>query len=52
MDEKKKITVHPRKLARSMAKAMIGSNKIGRFDWRGLAIEAAKPRNKKGDKRK
>ena len=33
---------------RSMAKAMIGSNKIGHYDWRGLAVEASKPRNKKG----
>lgn len=49
MDEKKKITVHPRRLARSMAKRLIGSNKIGRYDWRKLALEAAKPR-KKGDR--
>lgn len=49
--ESKTVKIHPRKLARSMAKAMIGSNKIGRFDWRGLAIEAAKSRNKKGVKR-
>lgn len=46
--DKKIASVHPRKLARSMAKAMIGSNKIGGYDWRGLAAEAAKPGKKKG----
>ncbi len=46
--DKKIASVHPRKLARSMAKAMIGSNKIGSYDWRGLAAEAAKPGKKKG----
>lgn len=46
--DKKIASIHPRKLARSMAKAMIDSNKIGRYDWRGLAAEAAKPRKKKG----
>ena len=43
--------IHPRRLARSMAKAMIHSNKLRRYDWRGLAIEASKPQNKKGVKK-
>lgn len=41
------IGVHPRKLARRMAKARIGTNKI-RNIWRDAAAEQAKDPLKKG----
>lgn len=43
-----KIGVHPRKLARSMAKARIGSSKLSRHDWRRAAADQAKDPVKKG----
>lgn len=44
--------VHPRKLARSMAKARIGSSKLSRHDWRRAAVDQAKDPVKKGVPRK
>ena len=43
--------VHPRKLARSMAKARIGSNKI-RNNWRRAAADQAKNPFGKGELKK
>ena len=40
--------VHPRKLARSMAKARIGSSKLRYHDWRRAAVDQAKNPVKRG----
>ncbi|MBO6269416.1 MAG: hypothetical protein J6N19_09790 [Clostridium sp.] len=64
MEQEKKISLHPRRLARKMAKAQLdrrgasGYNKHGpkaastfANTWRNFAIEAMQPRKKKGAKK-
>ena len=48
------IRVHPRKLARSMAKAMIEDrHDLSKMDWRAAAVDMAQNiQNKKGAKKK
>lgn len=49
--EDKTMRVHPRKLARSMAKARTGMNKLRYFDWRRAAADQAKNPIKRGAKK-
>jgi hypothetical protein len=64
--DKKIASIHPRKLARSMAKANLNERHVTGYNkerksatgmkipsifarnWKELAVEASKPRNKKG----
>lgn len=48
--ENKTIRVHPRKLARSMAKARTGIKNLRYFDWRRAAADQAKNPVKRGEK--
>ena len=46
--EENKVRIFPRRLARSMAKARTGNNKLSRYDWRAAAADQAKRTFKKG----
>lgn len=45
------LRVHPRRLARSIAKKQVGRNGIAAYDWRRIAVDASRPRKKKGAKK-
>lgn len=49
--DKKIASIHPRKLARSMAKARTGIKNLRYFDWRRAAADQAKNPIKRGAKK-